>query len=224
MKQRPVIAVLVFAFCFAAGFGMACVPGFDLDELDPEDFDCDEDEDCLDGEVCEDGVCTEPEGPQPDCVEDEDCAEDEVCENQECVVDPDTLECDMDDEDYPPEEPLPIPEKCDGLDTNCDGDIDGGDTGLVCESDDDCPDQGHDIYGTELDVECDDGVCSAYYRANQISCSGYTCLPPGECPEGAEGCFEPLHDDLGCPDGNSPPENNDEENNDAENNDEESED
>ncbi len=195
MKRHTIsIFVAVFGVAFAVGLWSGCTVDFDVGD-DPTVFSCETDEDCVDPYVCNQqaGHCDVPDDD-----------DDNDNQNNGETID----ECDPEElgDDYPLDEPLDIPEQCDGQDTNCDGNIDD----MSCETDADCPDSGQDVYGTELQYTCntelEDPQCETFYPPNEFACSGpYAC-------DSERGAHESVYED--CGEGNPPPENQDDGNGD----------
>ena len=128
---------VIFSLAFGIGLWAGCTTE-DFDTADPGKFYCEEDEDCPDNYECDPVV--------ERCVAEED-------ENGNGNGNGGPDECIPDDhDDYPLDEPLELQEVCDGQDNNCDGYVDV----IFCESDDDCPSSGEDLYGTSLNYSCEE--------------------------------------------------------------------
>ncbi len=135
------------------GEGEVCIEG--VCQPAPDDG-CNVDADCAQDEVCIEGVC---ESNSLGCADDADCAENEICAMNVCIDadactdgdgDGDCLQ-DGDCDDTNPDVGPSSVEVRDGLDNDCDGQVDEEEGDQACNSDDDCgPGQ-----------SCIEGVCSA---------------------------------------------------------------
>ncbi len=158
MTYRLTFLFSCFIVAFGAGLFAGCSVDFDTEEEGT--FVCDDDGDCTGNFECVDGYCSFPGGNG------EEDADSNNGQPDECI--PEQLEV------YPLDPPLDIPERCDGTDNNCDGQVDV----LVCESSSDCPTE-RDPNDTRLTGSCgDDGVCE--YSAPDT----FICPDPIECIDG----------------------------------------
>jgi len=153
----------------------------DLVDNDCQDGDlvCDADEDGRDGPQCGGDDCDDAHaGCQLDCI-DEDGDKVAVCAG----------DCDDSRDDVNPDEP----EVCDGLDTDCDGDLLtgeldlDGDGALLCDDTPDCDDEdpdrfpGHDELCDGLDNDCDPAT---HARGLELDGDGDGALSCIDCDDG----------------------------------------
>lgn len=163
--KNMVFATLLASLFFGAGLWAGCSSETSVDFSEEGAFSCVADRECLGGFECsstnpeESGVCVRPTPGGGDGDGDE---RPETCE-------PDEL-----GENYPLDPPLPIEEVCDGVDNNCDGNVDV----TFCERISDCPRQS-DPEGFALQRTCEEGVCE-YYASNRFACPD-----PIPCVDGA---------------------------------------
>ncbi|MFU8803082.1 MAG: putative metal-binding motif-containing protein [Bradymonadaceae bacterium] len=172
-KRLLPVSLSIVALAFIIGFWAGCTVGFDATEDGV--FHCLTDDDCVSGFECQSRVCTRPTVVGPADCDDEDGdgfgkpdTDRSGCEGA-FPGDPRAHEPDCDDTNrdiYPG-----APEVCDGIDNNCDGNVDV----VPCEDRSDCPTGVSDSEGNDITYRCESNRCAAF-PVKQI-------CTPDPCPE-----------------------------------------
>lgn len=174
---RTLLAVVTIAF--AGGFWTACSVGFDPTDAEHQ-FSCTADPDCIAPYRCVNSICVNTGGVScidndgdgfgvgdtsdcPSCLERGNCAED--CDDNNPNVYPGAIE------------------SCDGIDNNCNGEIDEI---VSCQSSNDCASE------SPYQVGCEDNVCT--YKP-PLQLPGTDCVNAVQCVDGVRpspgaNCFD----------------------------------
>ncbi len=137
---------------------------------------CQSDADCPDGEFCDDGQCVTWHAEE--CALDSDCPHGERCVNSMCEgdgcedADGDGVCAEQDCNDMNADIHPHAPEVRDGIDNDCDGQVDEGLDEHACESDADC-----------RGGACLDGVCVRDIPECEDNDADGFCVEDGDCDD-----------------------------------------
>ena len=174
---------------------------------EPAEAGCQSDAECADGTFCDRGACVPWEAPE--CEANADCGRDRVCALGECW----DRECEDEDADgfcadggdCDDQNALVHPgaaEERDGLDNDCDGEVD--EDGDACRSDADCRDGicvggacREDEMECRSDADCRGGIClDGTCREDEIECRSDADCRNGACVNGVCRPDEPECEDA----------------------------
>jgi hypothetical protein len=183
MNKRVLpVSLLIIAMAFIAGTWAGCTVGFDA--MEDDTYACVTADDCLPNYECTpQGKCkrrTIDSGDSPCIDEDGDGYGAPGTVTTRCPGafpgDPNRFKHDCDDSN--PDINPGAAEVCDGIDNNCDNNIDF----IPCGNDFDCPADHTDPAGNDLTYRCETSRCVAY-PVKQV---GATCRQPLQCRNGVQ--------------------------------------
>lgn len=179
-KRFLIMSLNTIALAFVLGFWAGCSVDFNAEQDDI--YACTTEADCIPGYQCTQNTCTKPtiidSGGEP-CVDadgDGYGAEGTVTTNCPGAFQGDPNRTKPDCDDTNPNVNPGAQEVCDGIDNNCDGNIDV----VPCTSDGDCPFQVSDPQENDVNYRCVDNFCVAF----PVNAIGAVCRQPLECRNG----------------------------------------
>lgn len=148
----------VFITCFVFGFWTACTIGFDPGGDNGEEFSCSTNDDCIAPKQCFNGICGL--GGES-CVDDDDDGYG-VGDTTLCASCQEEDKCAEDCNDGDPSINPGLRETCDGIDNNCDGEIDEP---QPCQGPLDCGDE------SPFRSECNASICEYFPPISTGECN-----------------------------------------------------